>query len=59
MPSNNSKYYVKSLKTNKVESQKITELFKRKTTNGEGEEPLSKKRLSDNPPCCSSTLEES
>ena len=30
IPSHNSKYYAKSLKTNSVNSQKITTLFKRK-----------------------------
>ena len=43
MPSHNSKYYIKSVKTNPVKSQKITSLFQRKnsleTTKNQDEPP--------------------
>ena len=42
MPSHNSKYYTKSLKTNTVKSHNIAMLFKRKINESSDGEPSSK-----------------
>ena len=52
MTSHNSKYYAKSLKTNPVNSQKITTLSKRKSESDDEAGPSSKNSKSDDVPGC-------
>ena len=59
MTSQNSKYYAKSLKTNAVNYQKITTLFKRKSESDDKAGPSSKKSKSDDVPSCSADCETS
>lgn len=47
MPSHNSKYYAKSLKTNPINSLKITTLSKRKSESDDEAGPSSKNSKSD------------
>lgn len=53
MPSHNSKYYAKSLKTNPINSLKITTLSKRKSESDDEAGPSSKNSKSDDVPSCS------
>ena len=53
MESHNSKYYAKLLKTNPVNFQKITILFKTKSESDNKAGPSSKKSKSDDVPSCS------
>ena len=59
MPSHNSKYYAKSLKTNPINSQEITTLFKRKSKSDNKAGPSSKKLNSDDVPSGSADCETS